>query len=361
MKNQNENASVEDAKIDNELSMREVMALVRDYSSFLFSKKAWIISIMFLAAICGVVYEYSKKPVYRADFKFLVSENEGGGGGVSTILGQFGMGGGASGGVNRQRLILIATSYPILSDLLLDSSWVDGEYISNAKHVINSQGLEKSWIPILSNGHDTSLQDTSNLKFYSVMKSLVAYFNNKDNKFFNISVDQKTDVLNINFNCRSKELGIVLSKMLYNKLSIYYINKTTASQKHNFKILTEKKDSIYSLLIKSERQVSRWVDRSKGVILRQDQTSLINEKRKMEMYQQLYAELLTRQQTAEFILLTKTPVFQILEAPMLPLYNSNSFKLFNIILWLLLGAVVSCLIFIGMKLWKEQLSQYLVD
>jgi hypothetical protein len=101
---------------DSELSFPELIAIIKEYVQYLLQKKWWIILFAGVVTACSVTFELLKKPLYTAECQFLVSENEGGGDGMSALLGQFGVGGGSTGGsVNQGRLLLIGKSFPILS------------------------------------------------------------------------------------------------------------------------------------------------------------------------------------------------------------------------------------------------------
>ncbi|MFB1002928.1 MAG: Wzz/FepE/Etk N-terminal domain-containing protein, partial [Bacteroidia bacterium] len=89
---------------DSELSFHELIAIIKEYVQYLLQKKWWIILFAGVVTACSVTFELLKKPLYVAEYQFLVTENEGGGSGVSAILGQFGMVSGDNGGsVNQGR------------------------------------------------------------------------------------------------------------------------------------------------------------------------------------------------------------------------------------------------------------------
>ena len=348
---------------DSELSFPELIAIIKEYVQYLLQKKWWIILFAGVVTACSVTFELLKKPLYTANYQFLVTENEGGGGGVSAILGQFGMMSGDNGGsVNQGRLLLIGKSYPILSQLILEDAVFEGNRDKLASHIIRTQNLDSSWIAVINKGPKTNSPiDTTTLTYNSVMKSLVSYIvNTKNPTFFNLGIDKKTGVLKITFSSKSAELSWILTTRLYDLLSNHYIEKTTGSQKHNYELLTHKKDSVYRLLVSAERSFAKTTDRSRGFVLAQDQVSAIEKRRKIGIYNQMYAELLTRQQTAEFMLLTSTPIFQVLDYPILPLINGNTFKLLNVIIFSIVGLLFISLVYIALKFLRDSYGIYFV-
>ena len=348
---------------DSELSVSELIAITKEYVNHLWKKKGLIILFTSLLAACSITYELLRKPVYTAEYQFLVTENEGGGGGVSAILGQFGVGeAGQGGSVNQGRLILIGKSFPILSQLVLEDAVFNGVSDKLASHIIRTQNLDTSWITIIDEGpRINSPIDSTTLTYNKVMKALVRYMVKFDDPpFFRLFTEKKTGVLKISFSSKSAELSWILTTRLYDLLSNHYIGKTTGAQNHNYELLTHRKDSIYALLTSAERGLAQINDRSRGFVLAQDQVSAIEKQRQVQIYSQMYAELLRRQQTAEFLLLTSTPIFQVLDYPLLPLSNSNKFKVMNVIISGLVGLLLMLLFFILLKFLRDNYGMYLV-
>ncbi len=348
---------------DSELSVSELIAITKEYVNHLWKKKGLIILFTSLLAACSITYELLRKPVYTAEYQFLVTENEGGGGGVSAILGQFGVGeAGQGGSVNQGRLILIGKSFPILSQLVLEDAVFNGVSDKLASHIIRTQNLDTSWITIIDEGpRINSPIDSTTLTYNKVMKALVRYMVKFDDPpFFRLFTEKKTGVLKISFSSKSAELSWILTTRLYDLLSNHYIGKTTGAQNHNYELLTHRKDSIYALLTSAERGLAQINDRSRGFVLAQDQVSAIEKQRQVQIYSQMYAELLRRQQTAEFLLLTSTPIFQVLDYPLLPLSNSNKFKVMNVIIFGLVGLLLMLLFFILLKFLRDNYGMYLV-
>ncbi|MDB4161954.1 Wzz/FepE/Etk N-terminal domain-containing protein [Bacteroidia bacterium] len=347
---------------DSELSVPELIAIIKEYVRYLLKKKWWIMLFFGIVVAFSVTFELLKKPLYTANYRFLVTENEGGGGSVSAILGQFGMMGVDNGGsVNQGRLLLIGKSYPILSQLILEDAFFEGDSNKLASHIIRTQNLDTSWITIIDEGpRINSPIDTTTLTYNEVMKSLVSYIvKTEDPAFFDLSIDKKTNVLKIAFSSNSAELSWILATRLYDLLSNHYVEKTTGSQKYNYELLTHKKDSIYELLVSAEQNFAKTTDRSRGFVLAQDRVPSLENRRKIEIYSQMYSELLTRQQTAEFMLFTSTPIFQVLDYPLLPLSNSNQIMPLNIIIFGIVGFIFFSLVFIALKFLQDNFGKHL--
>ena len=110
-----------------EVTVKETFNKVIYYVKIVASNKLWIVGAMLLVgSILGAKAYFSEKK-YEATLTFMVNDESGGGGsGLSTILGQFGLGGGG-GSQNYKKIVEIANSNKILTGVLMSSSSVDGK------------------------------------------------------------------------------------------------------------------------------------------------------------------------------------------------------------------------------------------
>jgi hypothetical protein len=334
-----------------ELSLQQLISLVEEYAQFLWTKKWWILLVVGVSTSVFFGKQLTKEPVYVASLDFMLNESDGGS--LPSILGQFGVGGGGTdGGINQQRVILIGESYPVLSSFLMDSVSVEGSYDRIANHVIQIQELDTSWCTTIATWvNATRRSDSLDIAYNRVMKNLVQYLKTTtDGPVFSVGIDEKANVMQIIFKTKSADLSVRLSTLYYAKLSDRYVQKTVSAKQLVYDILTAKKDSLYGILLATERQYAKSTDRNRGLVLNEDRVPSIDKRRKIEMYNQMYGELITRQQTAEYMLLSNTPLFEVLEYPLLPIGDSNGLDVLSIILGALVAFILICVFLIGWKL-----------
>jgi hypothetical protein len=334
-----------------ELSLQQLISLVEEYAQFLWTKKWWILLVVGVSTSVFFGKQLTKEPVYVASLDFMLNESDGGS--LPSILGQFGLGGGGTdGGINQQRVILIGESYPVLSSFLMDSVSVEGSCDRIANHIIQIQELDTSWCTTIATWvNATRRSDSLDIAYNRVMKNLVQYLKTTtDGPVFSVGIDEKANVMQIIFKTKSADLSVRLSTLYYAKLSDRYVQKTVSAKQLVYDILTAKKDSLYGILLATERQYAKSTDRNRGLVLNEDRVPSIDKRRKIEMYNQMYGELITRQQTAEYMLLSNTPLFEVLEYPLLPIGDSNGLNVLSIILCALVAFIFICVFFIGWKL-----------
>ena len=98
-----ENNQIENSNVDNdEISLKEFIIKIKDWVSFLKTKKKAIFIAGFIGALFGLTIAIFEKPSYKAVLTFAMEEDKGGGtGGLSGALGlasSFGIDLGGGGG-----------------------------------------------------------------------------------------------------------------------------------------------------------------------------------------------------------------------------------------------------------------------
>ena len=87
---------------ENKISFADIKGIVKDYCSYLWSKKWILIAAGFIGVIIGIIHAYIYKPTYTATYKFSIESKSGGGSGFSALsmLAGFGSSSGTFSGDN---------------------------------------------------------------------------------------------------------------------------------------------------------------------------------------------------------------------------------------------------------------------
>ncbi|MGB1038040.1 MAG: Wzz/FepE/Etk N-terminal domain-containing protein, partial [Bacteroidia bacterium] len=186
-----------------ELSIGEIVNLVKEYWQYIWSKKLVVILVSIFFGILFVVYSKSKEPEYSAGLTFMVNDDDGsGGGGLSSILGQFGLAGAGGGSYNYLKIIEISKSEMIMKQVLFDSIDLYGENDLIANHIIELYDLHEDWQEdTMLNGFKFS-EEFQGKKEQRVVKYLVAKlrgnpFDNGSNKMLKSKLFEESGILKI--------------------------------------------------------------------------------------------------------------------------------------------------------------------
>lgn len=345
------------------MSIKEIFELIKIYFNLVWSKKVWIIICGFSLAIILGIRAYQQPDTYRAKLTFMVNEEEGSGiSGIGAILGEIGFGGGKS-GHNYEKIINIARSNKILNQVLLDSVKINGKEDLIANHVIRIYDYHKYWNEdtVLNNFYFKS--NNQNIRKENIASKILISFlrgnpSDPDSKpLLSIDYDDESTIISIVGLTESPELSLILSQIWYDKLSVFYINKTIERQEKTLDQLTYKSDSIYSLLIGAETGLAKGTDKM-GLIKSIDNLPTAQQSRNMQMYSAMYAEVVKNKETSEFILRSQTPYFQTIDSPILPLKKVLKR---GWLMWSLIGGFLGGLICVSIIISFDYIKKELND
>lgn len=87
---------------ENKISFADIKGIVKDYWTYLWSKKWILIAAGFIGVIIGIIHAYIYKPTYTATYKFSIESKNGGGSGLGALsmLAGFGSSSGTFSGDN---------------------------------------------------------------------------------------------------------------------------------------------------------------------------------------------------------------------------------------------------------------------
>lgn len=322
--------------------VKNFIEIINKYFRLIWNKKFWVfLSIAFFAIILGLK-SYYKPNTYSAKLTFMVNEDEGNGmGGIGSILGQIGFGGSSS-GHNFDKILEISRSNKILELVIKDSAVIDGVSDLLGNHIIRIYKYHDRW------EKDTLLKDflftddlQTSLRLNSARKNLIdamrgGQSESQSNSLLSISYDDESTVISILGKTTNPQLSISLSESWYDKISKFYILKSTERQQKTLDQLVVKSDSIYDLLVQSELGVAKESDRM-GLIKAKDNIESVRRFRDLNVYSTMYAEVIKNKETTDFLLSNQMPFFQCIDLPILPIAKD---KTISWTIWSILGAIV---------------------
>ncbi|MTB53166.1 hypothetical protein [Lewinella sp. W8] len=341
---------------DNELTLRDVLLGIISYAKLLWRRKWWILGAGLLgAAIFG--YLATRQPVtYQGSLTFMLNEEEGGGGGLASILGQVGLGGGASSEYNLEKIVELSKSQLIMQRVLLDTISVGGTEDRLAHHLMTVYDLRAQW---RENGredwatvhfaHDSLDGWTrTERKIIQVLhKKLVG--GGSEAGLLNTTIDPNTNILRMRGESLHEEFTQQIVEKAYQHLSEFYVEKVTAGPRSTYRKLKTRTDSIQGALQANEIALASSRDASLGLIQARDRVKIDRLQRKNQLLNVMYGEAVKNLATAEFTLSTMTPFFAVVDRPFLPLGKINP-SWFNAALRA--GVIAIFIIMGGLVCWR---------
>ncbi len=265
----------------------------------------------------------STKMTYVAPMTFALN-NASGGGGVGSLLGQFGFDTGGGSSASPDKILALAKSQKILHDLLLDSVVVDGQSDRIANHLIEVYDLPEEW-QLTGDPQKIIREEIEEMKKEerSLLKRLHSFVLSDVHNIIRINSDVKTDIIRVTAQTLNEDLSLAITRNLYDKLSSFYTQESTGSSRASVEKLRYKADSVAAALAAAEYQLATALDTRLDI---QQQRGLLRQAqldRQVQILSLSYAEILRNLETADFALSSRTPFFQTIDIPFTPLYRDK--------------------------------------
>ena len=131
---------------DDEITLKDLILSAKEYSRNVF-RNWWVVGLIAIPVV-GIfaLQTYFEKATYSASIEFMVNEDDGSGGlgGITGLLGSFGLGKGTS-KYNLEKILALAKSDKIVYPMLFDTITIDGSADLIANHLIRVYDLHEDW------------------------------------------------------------------------------------------------------------------------------------------------------------------------------------------------------------------------
>jgi hypothetical protein len=354
---------MEDQHLNQEISLKDVLLVAKEYISELWNKKWYLILFTVPVVSYFAYYGYKDTPKYKASINFIINDG-GASSGLSSLLGSFGLPG--TGKINLPQILKVSKSRNAAVEVLFSKMVVDtlGEkpdYIAN--HLIVLASLDKAW--------EKSNKAFANFRFKSddiksfspieltALKSIYGFFldGNKENMPVLATKFEKDSGI-VTFDCitSDEKLSVSIAEGLYAYIAEFYSDQKTKSPNNSVKFVEAKKDSITSLLRAKQYQLARFNDSHRNLI---DPTLLADKKMIETEIQKLtlmYGEVTKNYEMAAFSLESANPDISLIETPLLPLDNLQKSWISEAIKGFMISIALWITWFIGRKLLLDTLK-----
>ncbi len=322
----------------------------------------WIIALFILGiAIFNVYKVINTTAYYPAKLTFMVNDEEGGGlGGMASVLGNFGFGGGG-GDYNLEKMLELIKSRKIIQKVLLNKGHALGQTDYFANHLIKAYDYHEDWS-----------EDTTGLNGLLYNHDSIPIFSRAENKALKILhtrligskeqgidallksvISESTGIMTLSINTFDEDLSINLLENAFEELSKFYVDKTIEKQKHTYDAISSKADSLHKELNSSEYGLANFMDKNRGLYNKTDQLQRLRLEAKVKMLGAAWAKVEEQKEMAEFSLRDRTPVIQIIDLPIAPIKPAGKSLIMALITSILLGIVLGLIFVLGRKIFRD--------
>ena len=345
---------------NDEISLKELVQKAGAW--FAYFKSQW--KIIFLAGIIGGLlglgYSYTKKTIYTAKLSFALEEKGTGGGNLSSLAAQFGLGGigGSEGGVfSGGNMIELLKSRFLIEKTLLSTVTINGKSDLLLNRYIRFNKLDQKWAN-KKNLAGLKFTNADRTKFTLQQDSVLGVISIGLMKN-NIAVaqqDKKLSIINVVFASTDEIFAKVFSEKLIETVTDFYIETKTKKSRGNVMLLQNRADSVQRELNAALYGRAQFGDQNMGLIRQQAAVPKLKQEMRVQMLGTLYGELVKNLEFAKLTLMREEPLVQIIDQPILPLPKARLGKLKAMVISGFLFGFLSLLGLGGMRIWKGMMN-----
>ena len=314
--------------IEESISISFIVDSIKDWVSFIFSKKRIIIRGTIIIMILIISYNYIKSPVHYARTTFVLDNDTSSGsmGDLSSLASLAGIN--ASSFIDASSLFQIDNiqelyrSSSMLKNTLLSSAKINDKEILIIERFAKAEKLINKWRKLGIN-----LEDFKNKKLSRLQDSLIKESIKLIKKEY-LLVDKpsrKTTILEIGFIHKDELLAKSFNENLVSIVNKFYFDTKTLKTGANLEILKKQSDSVKNVLNESILVLAE-KDQNIPNLNALDKVSMVPYQKAMidvQANSAIYGEIVKQLELAKVTHRNNMPLIQIIDKPILPLENSR--------------------------------------
>ena len=344
---------------NDEISLKELIQKGQVWFAFFKSKWKIILYAGILGGLLGLGYSFTKKNIYTAKLSFALEEKGSGGGNLSSLAAQFGLGiGGDGGGVfSGGNMIELLKSRFLIEKTLLSTISINGKPDLLINRFIRFNKLDKAWAKNkrlvgleFTNADRTNFTLQQDSVLGVISSGLIA------NNVKVVQQDKKLSIINVVFVSTDEIFAKIFSEKLIETVTDFYIETKTKKTRANILVLQNRADSVQRELNAAMYGRAQFGDQNMGLIRQQAAVPKLKQEMRVQMLGTLYGELVKNLEFAKLTLMHEEPLVQIIDQPILPLPKARLGKLKAMMTGGFLFGFLCILGLGGKKVWKGMIN-----
>mgnify|MGYP006302391715 FL=1 len=347
---------------DDEITLRELILKVQEFFQELVRNWVLIVAVVAVATVLFLANTYFKDTIYRAETTFLLNTSEGRSGGqLGGLLGQFGLGGGGGAALSPARIMELSKSRRIIQQVLFQRAEVDSTTDFFANHFIRVLELHDHWeggklegltftqdsLPLFSREENSALRS---------LQAIITQGNEDFDPVLEFVNNESSGIMELMVRSTSEDLAYQFSEAMYEVMQDYYVQQSIEPQQRTYNAMQQKVDSLSARIAYLESALADYTDSNYGTYSASSQIRRGHLQRELTFTASAYGEAIKNTEVASFSLETAKPVFQLIDAPLLPLPKEKSSYLMAIVLGVALGGFLGVAFVLGRKIFRDVMA-----
>lgn len=343
---------------EDEISLKELVQKVGEFYHYLLGYWKLILTAGVVGGLLGLGYAFIKKPVYTAEYSFVLEDEKSGGlGGALSLASQFGLdiGGGSGGGAFAgDNLLELMKSRSMVQQALLSPVTFNGKTISLMEYYVQFNELRENWSdkPALANLQFPVKADPAT--FNRAQDSILTNIHeNLTKNFLSVAkIDKKLSIIQVAVKSENELFAKYFAEALVAQVSRFYVDTKTQKSAKNVGILQHQADSVRQRLNAAIGGVAQANDANPNLNPVMQVLRVPSQQRQVDVQANtaILTELVKNLELAKLALRRETPLIQVIDKPILPLEKDKVGKLKGLVLGGILAGFLTVLYLLAKKL-----------
>lgn len=347
-----------------EISLKELILKIKEWRNYLFSQWKLIIGVALIGALLGLAYAWMSKPIYKAEFSFVLEDDKSSAGlsGALGLVSQFGLDIGSSGGgvFVGDNLLELMKSRSMVQRALLSPITVGNKSQSLADYYISINDMRDGWE---DNTYLSSLSYPINAninQFNRVQDSVLTIMHQNiiKNLLSVTKIDKKLSILKVEVKSTDEAFSKTFTEALVTKVSEFYVQTKTKKSAANVAVLQHQTDSVRRQLNAAILGVAQSIDAIPNLNATRQVLRSSGQQRQIDVQANtaILTELVKNLELSKLSLRKETPLIQVIDKPVLPLSVERLDRLKGLILGGFLGGFSVIIFLIGQRVLRSILE-----
>ncbi|TAJ51874.1 MAG: lipopolysaccharide biosynthesis protein [Chitinophagaceae bacterium] len=350
-----------------EVTFGEIFFKVKRVFNYLLGKWKIIALTGVLGGALGFMYALFQKPTYTASLTFALEDDKSSGGGLGGALGLasslgFDLGTNGGGAFSGTNLMALMKSRKLIEQTLLTPVSVNNKMVTLAEQYLVFEGWRETWEkknPVFNQKLQYSI--TADRSTFSLQQDSVLGLIYEKLVKDNIRIDQKdkkVSIISVDVKTKDELFSKYFTEILAKEISDFYVETKSRKAKMNVTILEKQADSVRRELYGAINGVAVANDITYNLnpALNVNRTPSARRQVDVQANTAILTQLVINLELARVTLRKETPLIQIIDKPILPLYKERASKMIYAITTALLLSfiLINILIF---RRWLQKNAQ----
>lgn len=321
---------------EDEISLKELILKIREWWRYLWSKKWIIVAAGIIGGALGLTYSLMKKPVYTATTTFVLESGEKSGGlgayaGLAAMAG-IDLGGGGGSIFQGDNILELYKSRTMLEKALLDTVDISDKKTSLVDYYVSVNKLREKWAQ-KAETKDVVFDKKSNRVKDSLMTDIINGINK--NVLSVTKPDKKLSIIKVDVKSENEQFSKLFNEKIVQTVNDFYVETKTKKSLDNIAILQHQTDSVKAVMNGAIYQSAVVADATPNLNpTRQVQRTVPIQKAQVsaETNKAILSSLIQNLEMLKMALTKETPLIQVVDEPIYPLYKEKFSKVKGAIL-----------------------------